>query len=148
MKFNYLMNGVAIVTLLLGLSFIFYGRWVLSFYGISPGPLPSPRLVAGSSIQPLLVGIAFMRIFGALLLGIGLFSWLMRNLSNVAAQRAVLLGLFLVNMLVFLAVLLQQIPLSIYLPPLKTLSARLLAAVFLILSLALGYARFIRASGS
>ena len=148
MTFNHLMRGVSAVTLLLGLSFVFYGRWVLSFYAISFGPSPTPRLVDGSSIQPLLVGIAFVRIFGAVLLGIGLLAWLTRNLSNVEAQQTILLGLFIINMLAFLAVLLQQITLWIYLPPLRTMSARLLAAVFLILSLALGYARFIKADGS
>jgi hypothetical protein len=148
MKFNHLMSAVAVVTVSLGLSFIFYGRWVLSFYAISFEPSPMPRLVDGSSIQPLLVGIAFVRIFGAVLLGIGLLAWLTRNLSNVEAQQTILLGLFIINMLAFLAVFLQQITLWIYLPPLKTMSARLLAAVFLILSLALGYARFIKADGS
>ena len=148
MKFNHLMRGVSAVTLLLGLSFVFYGRWVLSFYATSSQPSPTPRLVDGSSIHPLLVGIAFVRIFGAVLLGIGMLAWLTRNLSNVEAQQTILLGLFIINMLVFLAVLLQQITLWIYLPPLKTMSARLLAAVFLLLSLALGYARFIKANGS
>ena len=148
MKFNHLISGVSIATVLLGLSFILYGRWVLSFYDISIEPSPTPRLVAGSSIQPLLVGIAFVRMFGAVLLGIGLLAWLTRNLSNVEAQQTILLGLFIINVLAFLAVLLQQITLWIYLPPLKTMSARLLAAVFLILSLALGYARFIKADGS
>jgi hypothetical protein len=148
MKFNHLMRAVSVVTLLLGLSFMFYGRWVLSFYGISFEPSPTPRLVDGSSLQPLLVGIAFVRVFGAVLLGIGLLVWLTRNLSNMEAQQTILLGLFIINMLAFVAVLLQQITLWIYLPPLKTMSARLLAAVFLILSLALGYARFIKADGS
>ena len=148
MKFNHLMRGVSAVTLLLGLSFVFYGRWVLSFYAISFHSSPTPRLVDGSSVQPLLVGIAFVRILGAVLLGIGLLVWLTRNLSNVEAQQTILLGLFIINMLAFLAVLLQQITLWIYLPPLRTMSARLLAAVFLILSLALGYARFIKANGS
>ena len=148
MKFDHLMRGVSAVTLLLGLSFVLYGRWVLSFYAINSQPSPTPRLIDGSSIQPLLVGIAFVRIFGAVLLGIGLLAWLTRNLSNVEAQQTILLGLFIINMLAFLAVLLQQITLWIYLPPLRTMSARLLAAVFLILSLALGYARFIKADGS
>ena len=148
MKFNHLMRGVSAVTLLLGLSFVFYGRWVLSFYAISSQSSPTPRLVDGSSIQPLLVGIAFVRILGAVLLGIAWLVWLTRNLSNVEAQQTILLGLFIINMLAFLAVLLQQITLWIYLPPLRTMSARLLAAVFLILSLALGYARFIKADGS
>src|SRR5918993_1923422 len=119
MKFSHLMSGVSVFTVLLGLSFIFYGRWVLSFYDVSFEPLPAPRLVAGSTIQPLLVGIAFIRILGAVLLGIGLLTWLTRNLSNVEAQQSILLGLFLINVLAFLAVLLQQITLWIYLPPLK-----------------------------
>jgi hypothetical protein len=148
MKFNFLMRAVSAVTLLLGLSFMFYGRWVLSFYAMSSEPSPTPRLVDGSSLQPLLVGIAFVRILGAVLLGIGLLAWLTRNLSNAEAQQTTLLGLFIINALAFVAVLLQQITLWIYLPPLRTVSARLLAAVFLILSLALGYARFIKADGS
>ena len=143
MKFNQLTIGTSVVTVLLGLSFIFYGRWVLSFYDISLEPSP-PRLVDGSYLQPLVVGIAFMRMFGALLFGIGLLTWLVRNLSNVEAQRTILLGLFLINVLAFLMLLLQQITLWIYLPPLRTMSARLLAAVFLVLSLVLGYARFIK----
>jgi hypothetical protein len=148
MKFNFLMRAVSAVTLLLGLSFMFYGRWVLSFYAMSSEPSPTPRLVDGSSLQPLLVGIAFVRILGAVLLGIGLLAWLTRNLSNAEAQQTILLGLFIINALASVAVLLQQITLWIYLPPLRTVSARLLAAVFLILSLALGYARFIKADGS
>ena len=143
MKFNQLTIGTSFVTVLLGLSFIFYGRWVLSFYDISPEP-SAPRLVDGSYLQPLLVGIALVRMFGALLLGIGLLTWLARNLSNVESQRTILLGLFLINVLAFLMVLLQQITLWIYLPPLRTMSARILAAVFLVLSLVLGYARFIK----
>jgi len=148
MKFNHLMSGISVVTALLGLSFIFYGRWVLSFYAISFEPSAAPRLVDGSFLQPLLVGIAFVRIFGALLLGIGLLAWLTRNLSNLEAQKALLLGLFIINMLAFLSLLLQQITVWKHLPPLKTMSARLLAAVFLILSLALAYARFIRVGDS
>ena len=147
MRFSHLLGGVSVATVLLGLSFILYGRWVLSFYDIGFEPSPTPRLVAGSSLQPLLVGIAFIRIFGAVLLGIGLLAWLTRNLSNLEAQQAILLGLFIINMLSFLAVFLQQITLWTYLPPLKTVSARLLAAVFLILSLALGYARFVKSHG-
>lgn len=106
--------GVSVFTVLLGLSFIFYGRWVLSFYDVSFEPSAPPRLVAGSSLQPLLVGIAFVRILGAVLLGIGLLAWLTRNLSNVEAQQTIMLGLFLINVLAFLTVLLQQITLWIY----------------------------------
>ena len=148
MKFNHLMSGTAAITLLLGLSFMFYGRWVLSFYGIANEGSSTPKLVDSSFLQPLLVGIAFVRVFGALLFGIGLFAWLTRNLSSGEAQRTILLGLFLVNAFAFLAVLLQRISLWTRLPPFKTLSAWLLAAVFLILSVALGYARFVQAHGS
>jgi hypothetical protein len=148
MKFNHLMVATSVITLLLGLSFMFYGRWVLSFYGITYEVSPTPRLVKGNSLQPFLVGIAFVRIFGTLLLGLGLLAWVSRNLSNVEAQATILLGLFLVNLLAFLAVLLQKIPLWTHLPPLTTQSAWLLATIFLILSAALGYARFIQSSGS
>jgi hypothetical protein len=148
MKFNHLMSVTSVITLLLGLSFMFYGRWVLSFFGITYDVSPTPRLVDGNSLQPLLVGIAFVRIFGSLLLGLGLLAWFTRNLSDVEAQRTILLGLFLVNLLLFLAVLLQKIPLWTRLPPLTTQSAWLLATIFLVLSAALAYARFIQSNGS
>jgi hypothetical protein len=148
MKFNHLMGVTSVITLLLGLSFMFYGRWVMSFYDINYEVPPVPTLGSGNSVQPFLVGIAFVRIFGSLLLGLGLLAWFTRNLSNVEAQRTILLGLFLVNVLAFLAVLLQKIPLGRSLPPLTTQSAWLLATIFLMLSAALGYARFLQSNGS
>src|SRR5947207_3240079 len=63
MKFNHLMTGVSVVTAFFGLSFILYGRWVLSFYDVSFEPSP-PILVDGSCIQLPLVGSAFAQFFG------------------------------------------------------------------------------------
>ena len=53
-------------------------------------------------------GIGFMRMFGALLMGIGMLAWLTRTVTDADAQRRVSAGLLAANGAGFLMAMMQQ----------------------------------------
>ena len=147
MKYSYLMMVTTLMLLLLGLSFMVNGRWMLSFFGIDLSAPTEPRLVLRTGPDPLMVGLAFMRLLGAMLVGLGVMAWLVRGVEDVSLQASISLGFFALSGLVFLAVFLQHVQVGMVVPQLTGASARLLAALFLLLSAAFGYLRFMKLSG-
>ncbi len=147
MKYSHLMTVASCMFLLLGLSFIVNGRWILSFYGIDLSTPSEPQLVLRTGPDPLMVGIAFMRVLGAMLIGLGVIAWLNRSVEDVSLQASISLGFFAFSGLAFLAVFLQHVQIGMIVPQLTGASARLLAALFLLLSAAFGYLRFMKLSG-
>jgi hypothetical protein len=147
MKYNHLMMGASLVLLVLGLSFLGNARWIFSFYGIDISAPSEPRLVIRHDPDPLMVGIAFMRVLGALLVGLGVLAWQVRRVAEVHLQADLSMGFFVLNALAFLIVFLQHAQLSRIVPQLRGTSARILAVVFMLLTAGFGYLRFVKLSG-
>lgn len=147
MKYRHLMSVASVVFLLLGLSFMINVPWILSFYGIDLSAPSEPRLVLRTGPDPLMVGIAFMRVLGAMLMGVGVIAWLVRRVEDAGVQASVLSGFFAFSGLAFLAVFLQHVQVGMVVPQLTGSSARLLVALLLLLSAAFGYLRYIKLSG-
>ena len=147
MKYSHLMIAASLTLFLLGLSFIVNGRWILSFYGIDLSAPSEPRLVVRTGPDPLMVGIALMRVLGAVLVGLGVIAWLARGVEDSRLQAAISLGFFAFSGLVFLAVFLQHVHMGMVVPQLTGASARLLAALFFLLWVTFGYLRFIKLRG-
>ena len=147
MKYNHMMMASALAFLLLGLSFLLNARWIFSFYGIDISVPSEPQLVLRRGVDPLMVGLAFMRVLGAMLIGLGALAWQVRHVEDVKLQAGLSLGFFVLSGLAFLAVFLQHIPLGRVIPQLIGTSSRILAVVFMLLSAGFGYLRFVKLSG-
>jgi hypothetical protein len=147
MKYNHLMTGASLVFLLLGLSFIANARWIFSFYGIDIGAPSEPRIVIRHGPDPLMVGIAFMRVLGALLIGLGVMAWQVRHVETVKLQADLSMGFFVLSALAFLAVFLQHVQVWRIIPQLRGSSAKLLAVLLMLLAAGFGYLRFVKLSG-
>lgn len=143
MKFKSSMTVVAFISFLAGLVFNLYGPLMLAFFNLRPfyqlsGEPSSALSLEDSPIAAVVTGLSFLRMFGAMLIGMGLLSWLTRHISNVEAQRSIALGLFVANALGFLVALKEQY--VIWHRP----AGQVIVITFLLLTLGLGYLRFIR----
>ena len=77
MKLKNLLVINAVIALAYGISYQLVPTTVLSLYGVTTGP-----------------GEIFMsRLFGAVLIGIGFLTWLVRDIQNSETQRAIILSL-------------------------------------------------------
>jgi len=141
------MSVASVVFFLLGLSFLLNGPWILSFYGIDLSAPSEPRFVLRTGPDPLMVGLAFMRVLGAMLIGVGVIAWLVRRVEDAGVQAGVSSGFFAFSSLAFLAVFLQHVQVGMVVPQLTGSSARLLVALFLLLSVTFGYLRFVKLRG-
>jgi hypothetical protein len=83
MKLSTLLVITAIVALVFGICFVLVPRVVLSIYGITEGR--SEALMS--------------EFFGTALIGIGLIAWLMRKVTDASAQRAVVIGFLITDVL-------------------------------------------------
>jgi hypothetical protein len=146
-RYNHLMVSTSILLLLLGVSFIVNAPWMFSFYGINLSEPSEPQLVIRHGPDPLMVGLALMRVMGAMLIGLGVIAWLIRNVQDSEWQANISLGFLVFSSLSCLSIFLQHIQVGMVLPQLTSSSARLLAALFLLLSAAFGYIRFVRLDG-
>ncbi len=81
MKLNRLLVFNALVALVYGLSFALSPATVLSLYG------------ATTSASEMLTG----QLFGAALISLGLLTWLARNVTDLRAQRAIILSSLIAN---------------------------------------------------
>ena len=77
MKLRNLLIINAVVALIYGLSYELVPATVLSLYGTTQGSSE----------------VFYARLFGAALIGIGLLTWLARNIMDSGTQRAVILSL-------------------------------------------------------
>ena len=132
MKFNLLIRIVSLVTILLGIYLLCYGAFGLWQYQAALIPEAVEKDSHGMSR---LVGYTFILMLGVLVLGLGVFSFLLRRITDVALQTSVSLGLFVAYCLAFLMSLFLQL---VYW---ETGWGRLYVAVFLFLALVCGYFR-------
>jgi hypothetical protein len=97
---------------------------VLAFYGItlSPG------------------GILIARLFGAALLEFALLSWLVRNAGDSEARKAIILAVFVGEVIGFIVALVGQLSGEVNALGWSTV------AVYLLLALGFGYFQFIKPS--
>ena len=81
MKFNSFLIINAIVALVFGIGFVFMPATMATIYGITQGPAVS------------LLG----QFFGVELIAVGLLCWFSRNISDAAAQRAMILSFLIAD---------------------------------------------------
>lgn len=143
MKYKHLMNVTTVIALLAGVAFICYRVWIMSFYNLAPfyhlAPASDAVLVTKDSpIMVVFTALSFMRMFGVMLLGVGILAFVTRNITNLEAQRAITLALFLGNSLAFLMALLQQIAIW------NRGTGQVTVGMFLMLAIGFGYFRFLK----
>jgi hypothetical protein len=83
MKLSTLLVITAVVALIFGILFVLVPTTMLSIYGLTQGP--AEALVA--------------QYFGTSLIFAGLVAWLMRKVTDASAQRAVVLGFLITDVL-------------------------------------------------
>jgi len=83
MKINSLLIVNAIVALIFGIAFVLVPGTVASIYGVTPGAAVN------------LVG----QFFGSALIAVGLICWLIRNVTNAPALKAVILAQLIANVI-------------------------------------------------
>lgn len=92
MRISYWFAAAAVVALVFGLGFMLLTEQVMSIYGVKTD---APGMLAA-------------RLFGTALVGIGVLQWFARDVEDTQARRAIILGLFVLNALGFVVVLLAQ----------------------------------------
>ena len=118
MKLSNLLIINAILTLIYGIGFVLVPAAVWSIYGMTPSP--------GMSLAG--------QFFGVALIGIGLVTWFARNVVDSAAQRAIILGLLIADVVGIIVAVLGTLS--------GVMNAVGWSAVGIYLLLALGYAYF------
>jgi hypothetical protein len=120
MRISYWFAAAAIVALVFGLGFMLLTEQVMSIYGVKTD---TPGMLAA-------------RLFGTALVGIGVLQWFARDVEDMQARRAIVLGLFVLNALGFVVVLLAQFA--------GTINGLGWINVAIYLILTLGYAYFLQ----
>ena len=105
MKLHHLINVNAVLSLLFGIAFTLYGPLMMAFFGI-------PEIPEGNVLLYWHV-VAFARMFGVALLGVGLILWSLRKIaeSNTISpeiQRGITYALILANGMGIVVALTQQ----------------------------------------
>jgi len=118
MKLSNLLGINAIVALVYGISFVLVPATVLSLYGMTQG---TSEALAG-------------QFFGVTLIGIGLLTWFVRNVTDSETQRAFTLALLISHIVGIIVAVLGTLS--------GAMSAFGWSAVGIYLLLALGYAYF------
>ena len=126
MKLGTLFTINAVVTVVFGLAFVLVAGTLLSLYGItlSPG------------------GLIVARLFGAALLGYAVLTWFARNAEESEARQAVVLALFIGDVVGFIVALLGQLSGAVNALGWSTV------AIYLLLALGFGYFQFMKPSAS
>jgi len=124
MKLSTMFIIYAVISAIFGLTFIFMPGTVLALYGItlSPG------------------GILIARLFGAALLEFALLSWLVRNAGDSEARKAIILAVFVGEVVGFIVALVGQLSGEVNALGWSTV------AIYLLLALGFGYFQFIKPS--
>lgn len=87
--------------------FILHSVIALSF-GIGSIVIPHPFMsLFGTTLEP--TGALMMQFGGAWLIGIGLLTWLMRNVSEIETQQSIAIAFLVMSLLAFIVALLGQI---------------------------------------
>jgi hypothetical protein len=124
MKLSTMFIIYAVISAIFGLTFIFMPQTALALYGItlSPG------------------GILIARLFGAALLEFALLSWLVRNAGDSEARKAIILAVFVGEVVGFIVALVGQLSGEVNALGWSTV------AIYLLLALGFGYFQFIKPS--
>ena len=93
MKFSTFMVIYALVSAVFGLGFVLMPGQLLPIYGVEPDA--ALRLIG--------------QFFGAALLSLAILAWLVRNLSDSEARRAIILALFVGETLGFIMAFIGQL---------------------------------------
>jgi len=131
MSFKTLMTLSAMALVSIGLG-VFIGP---PGFDLFYGAVPSPPTAGSPGADPVYVGIAFMRLFGVMLAGLGIVAWAVRGLTNSDAQEAVARGIQYAAALGGLMALAQEIAVF------ASAAGALLVALFVVLVLAITYWR-------
>jgi hypothetical protein len=83
MKLSTLLVITAVIALVFGILFVLVPTFVLSIYGVTQGPAEA----------------LMSQYFGTCLIFAGLVAWLMRKVTDASAQRAVVLGFLITDVL-------------------------------------------------
>jgi hypothetical protein len=120
MKLSTMFIIYAVISAIFGLTFIFMPQTALALYGItlSPG------------------GILIARLFGAALLEFALLSWLVRNAGDSEARKAIILAVFVGEVVGFIVALVGQLSGEVNALGWSTV------AIYLLLALGFGYFQF------
>lgn len=116
----------AVIALGFGASFVLAPALTLSLYGVTVSA----------------AGIVLARLLGAMLLGIGLFTWFARDPEDSGARRGIVLGQFLHTAIGFIVLLLAQ------LSGLMNLFGWSIVVIYLLLALGYGYFQFVKPGAS
>ncbi len=126
MKLSTLMVINTFVALLFGLAFVLVPGALLSLYGITLS----------------LGGLVVARLFGAALIGYGMLTFLARNAEESKARRAIVLALFISDVVGFIVALQGQLSGAVNALGWSTV------AIYLLLAMGFGYFQFIKPSAS
>jgi uncharacterized membrane protein YwzB len=123
MKLNVFMAITALIAFVFGVAFLVAPAWSLQVYGVN------------ADVNTQFLG----RYFGAALIGIAFLAWLARNTPASGARQAVLISLFVSNMLGFVV--------SVYdkFAGFTNQFVWMNVGIYLILALGFGYYSFIKA---
>jgi hypothetical protein len=125
MKASYLFILNAVIALIFGLAFVLIPEQTTTLYGVDLGE----------------GGIFIGRLFGAALLAFAVVTWLVRNAADSPERQAIILGLFVGDVVGFVASLLAQ------LAGVSNALGWSTVAIYLILAVGFGYLRFIGEPG-
>jgi hypothetical protein len=123
MKLNAFMIITALIAFVFGVAFILAPAWSLQVYGVA------------ADVNTQFLG----RYFGSALIGIAFLAWLARNATHSQARQAVLISLFVSNLLGFVV--------SVYdkFAGFTNQFVWLNVAIYLFLAIGFGYYSFIKA---
>jgi hypothetical protein len=108
MTLNKLTTINAIVAVVLGLIFSFWGPALLPLYGAPRIPIP---VASDANTISFWAGMAFIRMFGAALVGFGVLLWFVRYVSDLAIQHQIAGALFIASGFMVFITVTQQIAL-------------------------------------
>ena len=118
MKFSSFLILNAVIALVFGIGFVLLPGTVATLYGMKPGPDVN---LAG-------------QFFGVELIAVGLLCWLARNVSDAAAQRAMILAFLIADVIGLIVSIMGTLS--------GVFNAVGWSAVVIYLGLSLGYAYF------
>jgi hypothetical protein len=96
----------AVLLMALGAFLTGWGPLILPSLGIPPLPLPDPQAPQAIGLWKV---IAFIRLFGAAVLGLGLVVWALRGVEDGVALRRVARGMAIATGLILGTILIQQV---------------------------------------
>jgi signal transduction histidine kinase len=134
MKYRILMTGAGVAAITIGFAFLGYGPMMAPLFGA--GEIPKPE---GEWLH-LWRLYSFVRVFGAVLFGMGIISLLGISITDPAAQKHTTLGHFFAYLMACTIALTQQIALW------DNTAGWLLCGYFFVFAWAFGYVGFIALS--